>query len=123
MDGLDSLLAERLTRLERAGRRRVLRAAEPRDRGRVLRDEAELLDFSSNDYLGLARHPLLIARAREWTARHGAGSGASRLVTGTSETLLALEARTRAVLGDFARGAAAERPTPPAPDRRESFWM
>jgi 8-amino-7-oxononanoate synthase len=42
-----------------------------------------MLDFSSNDYLGLARHPALQARAAEWGARFGTGAGASRLVTGT----------------------------------------
>ena len=56
-----------------------------------MRDGREMLDFSSNDYLGLARHPLLAERAGEWAARMGSGSGASRLVTGTHEAHLALE--------------------------------
>lgn len=55
-----------------------------------------MVDFSSNDYLGLARHPLLVERASEWAQTHGAGSGASRLVTGTSNAHLALEARIAA---------------------------
>lgn len=55
-----------------------------------------LVDFSSNDYLGLARHPLLIARAAQWAQAHGAGSGASRLVTGTSAAHLAVEAKIAA---------------------------
>jgi 8-amino-7-oxononanoate synthase len=50
-----------------------------------------LIDVASNDYLGLSRHPALIERACQWTERHGAGSRASRLVTGTSAELLALE--------------------------------
>ena len=46
-------------------------------------DEArELLDFSSNDYLGLAEHPALIAAAQEGLRRFGAGSGAARLMSG-----------------------------------------
>ena len=58
-----------------------------------------MLAFCSNDYLGLARHPLLIERACEWTEAHGTGSGASRLVTGTSEAHLALEAKIAAFKG------------------------
>lgn len=99
MSRLDSFLATALTRIERAGQRRTLRPSALAPGGRVRRQGRELVDFSSNDYLGLARHPLLIQRAGEWAAREGAGSGASRLVTGTSEAHLALEARIAAFKG------------------------
>jgi 8-amino-7-oxononanoate synthase len=46
------------------------------------RDGKKLLNFSSSDYLGLARHPLLIQRSQEYAAQYGVGSGSSRLVTG-----------------------------------------
>jgi 8-amino-7-oxononanoate synthase len=59
--------------------------------GRLLRDGAVLVDFSSNDYLGLSRHPLLAQRSAEWALAHGAGSAASRLVTGTHPLHLAVE--------------------------------
>lgn len=52
-----------------------------------------LLDFSSNDYLGLSRHPLLCARAAEWGARFGSGAGASRLISGTLPAHEAVEAK------------------------------
>jgi len=73
----------------------MLHAAALRDAGRIERAGAVRIDASSNDYLGLARHPLLIERTREW-ARDSVGSGASRLVTGTSDAHLALEARIAA---------------------------
>ncbi|HLW23623.1 MAG TPA: 8-amino-7-oxononanoate synthase [Steroidobacteraceae bacterium] len=48
----------------------------------ILADGRCLVDFSSNDYLGLARHPALAAAMRACAAKRGAGSGASHLVTG-----------------------------------------
>jgi 8-amino-7-oxononanoate synthase len=99
MVSLDEHLNAALARVESAGRRRTLRAASLAPGGRIARGGRTLVDFSSNDYLGLATHPLLIARAREFTERHGTGSGASRLVTGTSEAVLALEARIAAFKG------------------------
>ena len=62
-------------------------------------DGRELINFASNDYLGLSRHPELIERSRDWTARYGAGSGASRLVTGTLEAHAAVEAKVAAAKG------------------------
>ena len=60
---------------------------------------AGLLNVSGNDYLGLSRHKLLIERAREWTASHGAGAGASRLVTGTLDLHEHVEARLAVLKG------------------------
>ncbi len=40
------------------------------------------VDLSSNDYLGLTRHPKLIQSLKEGLDLYGAGSGASRLVSG-----------------------------------------
>ena len=81
------------------GQRRSLRPVAIAPNGRIRRDGREMLDFSSNDYLGLSRHPALIERACEWTKQYGAGSGASRLVTGTSEAHIALERRIAAFKG------------------------
>lgn len=49
---------------------------------RVTVDGKELLNFCSNDYLGLANHPRLIEAVQEGASRWGAGSGASHLVCG-----------------------------------------
>jgi 8-amino-7-oxononanoate synthase len=43
-----------------------------------------LLAFCSNDYLGLASHPAIVAALQEGAARYGAGSGASHLISGHS---------------------------------------
>ncbi len=58
-----------------------------------------LLNVSSNDYLGLSQHPLLKSRAGAWAAEHGAGAGASRLVTGTLCLHERVEARLAALKG------------------------
>ena len=46
-------------------------------------NEKNLLNFSSNDYLGLSQHPALKQAAIEATERYGTGATASRLVCGT----------------------------------------
>ncbi|WP_454709747.1 8-amino-7-oxononanoate synthase [Cupriavidus nantongensis] len=53
---------------------------------------ASLLTFCSNDYLGLANHPQVIAALVEGAQRYGAGSGASHLVSGHSLAHARLEA-------------------------------
>lgn len=75
-------LAEGLAALERAGlmrRRRVLATAQGT---RVVIDGREAINFSSNDYLGLAAHPELRRAAHEAIDRWGSGAGASPLVSG-----------------------------------------
>jgi 8-amino-7-oxononanoate synthase len=47
-------------------------------------DDRELRAFCSNDYLGLANHPALIAALAEGVKRYGVGSGASHLISGHS---------------------------------------
>ncbi len=80
-------------------RTRVLRAVEMRPGGRLVRGGRELLDFSSNDYLGLSQHPLLVERSANYVRQHGAGAGASRLITGTSALHLDVEAKVAAFKG------------------------
>lgn len=49
------------------------------------------LNFSSNDYLGLAAHPELCNAARRGLDRYGLGSGAAHLITGYTSAHAALE--------------------------------
>ncbi len=51
--------------------------------GRLLRSEGQqYLNFSSNDYLGLANHPKIVEAWREGAKHYGVGCGGSPLVTG-----------------------------------------
>jgi 8-amino-7-oxononanoate synthase len=52
-----------------------------------------LLAFCSNDYLGLASHPAVVAALREGAALYGAGSGASHLISGHGRAHTQLEDR------------------------------
>jgi len=99
MANLASRLEQALDRVRGLSEYRSLAAATIAPGGRLVRDGKSYLDFSSNDYLGLSQHPLLRQRASEWAELHGAGAGASRLVTGTSPFHLAVEARIAAFKG------------------------
>lgn len=58
-----------------------------------------LINFSSNNYLGLAEHPALAEAAAEAARRWGTGATASRLIAGTSTLTEELEARLAALRG------------------------
>lgn len=78
----DAWVAERARVRDRRGLRRAAKG---------LTDGT--LDLASNDYLGLSRHPAVVAAAGEAARQHGAGAGASRVVTGTHPVHEQLEAR------------------------------
>jgi 8-amino-7-oxononanoate synthase len=63
----------------------------------------KLLNFSSNDYLGLATEPALREAAKLAIDQYGVGAGASRLVCGTLSPHMRLEER----LAEFKRAEAA----------------
>ncbi len=58
-----------------------------------------LLNFSANDYLGLAKHPQVIAQAVDYTQRYGTGATASRLVAGGFDIHRQLEEQLAQALG------------------------
>jgi len=60
---------------------------------RIAFDGREYINFSSNDYLGLANHPFIIERVRQALDSYGFGAGASRLLGGGSSLHNDLEAR------------------------------
>jgi 8-amino-7-oxononanoate synthase len=63
-------------------RRRLTAVEEVLSGGKVRVGGRELLNLSSNDYLGLSQDPRLIGAAQDAAARWGVGAGASRLVAG-----------------------------------------
>ncbi len=76
--------------------RRTLRPTDRIAPARARRDGHTLIDFSSNDYLGLSLAPALRDRAAQWAQSHGAGSAASRLVGGTLPLHTQIESRMAA---------------------------
>ncbi|MGE5154246.1 MAG: aminotransferase class I/II-fold pyridoxal phosphate-dependent enzyme, partial [Bdellovibrio bacteriovorus] len=84
-------LAPELSRLRTAGlyrRRRVLGGPQ---QPRCLVDGRPMLSFCSNDYLGLANHPEVVAALCRGADRWGVGSGAAHLVNGHGAAHEALE--------------------------------
>ena len=100
MTQFDTLFEQALSALAREDRRRRLRAVDGEGPAQFRRSDGSLLtDFSSNDYLGLSRHPLLAERSAEWGSKAGTGSGSSRLVTGTRSLHERVEAKIAALKG------------------------
>lgn len=61
-----------------------------------------MVNFCSNDYLGLSKHPLLKKRAFEYMERYGVGSTASRLVCGTYDCVERVEQKIAELKGSEA---------------------
>jgi glycine C-acetyltransferase len=56
-------------------------------------DGKKVLNFCSNNYLGLANHPQMVTAAKEMLDRYGVGPGAVRTIAGTMDIHLELEKR------------------------------
>jgi len=90
--------ADELSALRAEGLHRSMRVIHGAQGSRVELDGRQVLLFCSNNYLGLADHPAL-KRASVQGSALGAGSGASRLVSGTMELHARLEARIASFKG------------------------
>jgi 8-amino-7-oxononanoate synthase len=88
---LDEILGQELEDFAAQGLRRELRRIAERDGARMRIGDRTLLNFSSNDYLDLSRHPDLVEASARAAREHGAGSAASRLVCGSLEVHHQLE--------------------------------
>ncbi len=89
-ESIASRLAAQARARENAQTVRVRREVQARSGARVVFDGRPLLNFSSNDYLGLAQHPDLI-RALCERSRVGVGSSASHMICGHHAAHAALE--------------------------------
>ena len=112
MNDFDRELTQRLAAVREQGLLRELRRVDSPQSPRIEIGGRTLLNFSSNDYLGLANEPALKEAAIKAVERYGAGAGASRLICGSlaphqelDETLAAFKG-TEAALS-FSTGYAA----------------
>ena len=119
MSTLDHHLSGELQRLTEANLRRSLRVIDQAEGVLLSIGGREIVSFSSNDYLGLASHPVLAEAMAEGTRRWGTGATASRLICGTSAEHAALEEELASAKGTeaslvFSTGVAAATGTIPA---------
>jgi glycine C-acetyltransferase len=94
-----AFLGSELETLKQQGLYRHLRILEGEQRPTTTFDHRQVVNLSSNNYLGLTTHPRLREAALEATRRYGVGSGSVRTIAGTMEIHMELERR----LADFKR--------------------
>jgi 8-amino-7-oxononanoate synthase len=88
----DAWAASESERVRAAGQWRAPRdldAAGPA--GTLAPDGRQVVQFASNDYLGLTQHPKVVAAAHDALDRWGAGAGAARLIVGSRPVHTELE--------------------------------
>jgi 8-amino-7-oxononanoate synthase len=93
MPSLDAFAQQKLDDLQRRHLHRALAETVREDGIWVERGGRRLLSFSCNDYLNLTQHPAIKQAAIAAIETYGAGSGASRLVTGNHPLFAQLETR------------------------------
>ena len=96
-ESLNAFAENKLAALKQRNLLRTLAETERLGPVEVRRGGKRLISYSCNDYLNLSQHPKIKAAAIEATEKHGAGSGASRLVTG-NHPLYAVREEKLAVL-------------------------
>ena len=96
---LDDALRAELSTLRERTLERVLRSVGSRKGAVVATEQGSAVDFSSNDYLGLAADRRLADASEKATLDHGFGAGGSRLISGTNPEHEVLEADVAAFFG------------------------
>jgi 8-amino-7-oxononanoate synthase len=86
-----SFLSGEIAELKEKGRYRFLRRVSGPQEAVVRIEGADRLNFSSNNYLGLANHPAVVGALVEYAGLYGVGSGASRLICGHMDVHAELE--------------------------------
>ncbi|MEM9683077.1 MAG: 8-amino-7-oxononanoate synthase [Pseudomonadota bacterium] len=93
MDSLERFVSGKLDDLEARSLRRSLTETARHPSSAATHGGRPMISFCCNDYLDLSHHPQVIEAAVDATRRFGAGSGASRLVTGNHPLYEELESR------------------------------
>ena len=75
-------IQDELQAIKNAALYRRLRRVENDQGPTLILDGREVINFSSNNYLGIANHPALAQAAKQAIDRYGCGAGASRLISG-----------------------------------------
>jgi 8-amino-7-oxononanoate synthase len=99
---MTEVLSAELTALRARDLERIPRTLARRRGAVVDTDVGRVVDFSSNDYLGLASDPRLAVAAKRAMDEHGTGATASRLIAGTTPEHASLE-RALAAFSDAER--------------------
>ena len=99
MKSLDKFAKTKLKALSDRGLKRDILTTERLAEGKTLREGRPLISFCCNDYLNLSHHPKVKQAAKKAIDRYGAGSGASRLVTGNHPLIRQLEQRLADIKG------------------------
>ena len=86
-----SFLTQEISDLKEKGRYRALRRMSTPQEAEIAIEGKKLLNFSSNNYLGLANHPEVVQAFAEYAWKYGVGSGASCLINGYMEVHAELE--------------------------------
>ena len=89
-------LSTELDSLKQQGLYRRLRILEDEQKPKTTFDHRQVVNLSSNNYLGLTTHPRLREAALEATRRLGVGSGSVRTIAGTMDIHMELERRLAA---------------------------
>jgi glycine C-acetyltransferase len=90
---LETYLRDEIGMLKSKGIFRMPRVLQSAAGPRVRMDGRDIIQLSSNNYLGLTTHPKVVAAARRAIEEFGAGPGAVRTIAGTLSIHLELEAR------------------------------
>lgn len=92
-------ISEELADLRKAGLFTQIRTIESPQGAWLVVDGQKVLNFCSNNYLGLANHPHLVEAAKDALEKYGVGPAAVRTIAGTMDLHLELESRLASFKG------------------------
>ncbi len=92
-------IQEELDGLKEAGLYTNIRTLSSPQGAWLIVDGKKVLNFCSNNYLGLANHPKIVAAAKDAVEKYGVGPGAVRTIAGTMSLHVELEKRLAAFKG------------------------